>query len=101
MRGGVGHAPTAARRAEAAALAGEGHELVLSAARAVHARKAVSQDAAVEVAAELALDEAWEPGATAFVGVREEGLEVLAQDAVEDACFGLSAFSRAARPSFP
>lgn len=49
----------------------------------------------------MPLDEARKPEATAFVGMREEGREVLAQDAVEDAAFGLSALSHVARPSSP
>ena len=67
----------------------------------MYARKAVSQDAAVEVAPELAADEAGEPGATAFVRARKEGLEVLAQDAVEHAPFGLPTLARVARPALP
>lgn len=101
VRGGVGHAPSAARRAEAAPLAREGDQLVLAATRAVHAREAEGQDAAVEVAAELAPDEAREPGAAALLGAREEGREMLAQDAVQDARLWLTALPRAVCPSLP
>lgn len=58
-------------------------------------------ESAVGVPAELALDEARESGATAFVGAREEGSEVLAQDAEEYAPFRLAALACLARPSLP
>jgi len=49
VRGGVDHATSPAGRTEAAALAREGDELVAQAARAVHAREAVGEQAAFEV----------------------------------------------------
>ena len=57
--GGVGHAPAAARGAEASALAGEGDQLTLAPLAAAQDREASLQHAAVEVAPELA---AHEPG---------------------------------------
>lgn len=90
MRGGVGHAPTAARRAEAAAFAREGDQLVLAALRATQAREAVRQDAAREGALELAGHEAGQAGAVLFVRAHQEGREVLAQHLVQRAALGLA-----------
>jgi hypothetical protein len=84
VRGRVGHAPPAARRAEAAALAGERDDPVESALVAVHADEALGEDAAAEESPELALDEA---GHRALAGLRagEEGLEFRLDHAVQDA----------------
>jgi hypothetical protein len=67
----------------------------------MHAREAVGQDAAIEVAAQLALDEARETGAALFLGARDQGREVFAQDAVENAPLRLSTLARTARPLSP
>jgi hypothetical protein len=53
MRGGVGHAAAAARRAEPAALAGGGDERILAAARAVDPGEAVGEDLAAEKGEQL------------------------------------------------
>ena len=84
-----GHAPAAAARAEAAALAREGHEPLEGAIAAAHAGEAAGEDPAAEEVTELALDEVGEPGAlpTGDRGL-EERLEVIADEAVEDAAFG-------------
>ena len=90
VRGRVGHAPAAAGRAEAAALAGEGDDAVEAAVVAVHAHEAVGEDAAAEEAAELALDEA-RHRALARLRAGQEGLELALDDAVEDALLGAAA----------
>ncbi len=80
VRGGVGHAPAAAGGAEAAAFAGKRYEFVAQAARAVHAREAVGEQAALEVAAQLALDETRQAVAgIGSTGALEEGLDVREQ----------------------
>jgi hypothetical protein len=58
VRSGVGHPATAARRAEAAALAREGDDAIEAAAVAVYADEAVREDPAAEEGAKLARDEA-------------------------------------------
>ena len=91
VRGGVGHAPAAARGAETAALATERYELVAQAARAVDAREAVGEQAALEMAAQLALDETWQDrvriGSSRSL---DEGLNVGEQHAVQGAALGLA-----------
>ena len=83
------HPPAAAARAEAAALAREGYQPLEGAVPAAHAGEAAGEDPAAEEAAELALYEGREPGALATGDRRlEEGLEVIADEAVEDAAFG-------------
>jgi len=93
MGGGVGHAPGGARRADAAALAGEGHELLVGAAGAADADEAAPQQAAFEEALELALDEAGIAGAVlgALAGVGEKLLEVVRDDLVEGGLGGFAA----------
>jgi hypothetical protein len=91
MRRRVGHPPAAARRAEAASLAREGDEAITATVVAVHAEEAVREDAAVEVGAELALDE---PGyrRARLACTTEKGLELFADDAVEERLLRLVAF---------
>jgi hypothetical protein len=89
--GGVGHAPAGAARAEAAALAREGHEQVAAARVAMAAREAIREDATAQVLAEFALDVARQRRGVRLARVREEGLERLAHHAVED---GLGRLSR-------
>jgi hypothetical protein len=83
MRGGVGHPAAAARRVEAAALAREGDDAVEPAAVAVRAYEAIGKDSAAQEGAKLALDEAghWP---LACGSARQERLELLLHDAVED-----------------
>jgi hypothetical protein len=70
--------PTAARWAEAAPLAREGHEEISSAGEAVEATESVGQDTAGQVAAQLALDVAREAAVTCVrVRASQEGLQVL------------------------
>ena len=77
-----------AGRADATALAREGHETFATAGIAAHAHEAVGEDAAAEVGAELALDEARD-GAIPLAGAREEGLELRTHDVVEHARLAL------------
>ena len=56
VRGRLGHAPGAARGTDPAALAGEGDQKVMPAARAARPGEAVGQNAAGQVLAELPLD---------------------------------------------
>jgi len=80
----VGHAPPAARGAEAAALAGEGDQQLGVAFVAAEAGETAREDAAREELAELTLDEERQAVAGGS-RVGEEALEMLAKDAVEDA----------------
>jgi hypothetical protein len=92
VRGGVGHTPAAAGGAEAAAFASKRDELIAHAARAVHAREAVGEQAALEVAAQLALDEARQAVARiGSTGALEKGLEVGEQRLMQHAALGLAA----------
>ena len=77
--GGLDHAPGIARRADAAALAGEGHQEVVATLGTAGAGEAVGQDAALEIASEFALHVAGYrvPIAVAFARQREVGLQVL------------------------
>lgn len=63
----------------------------MAAGVAVHAREAVGEHAALEIGAYLALDEARD-GRPRRSGALEEGLEVLAHDAVEERLLGLVTF---------
>ncbi|MFZ1058261.1 MAG: hypothetical protein WAP47_03600 [Candidatus Rokuibacteriota bacterium] len=89
--GALGHAPTAAARAEATALAGEGDQPLQGAGVAPEPREAVGEDAAGEELAELLLDEAGQAGAVGALGrCAEKGLQVGADDGVEDAALGVA-----------
>jgi hypothetical protein len=57
VRRGVGHPAAATGRAEAAPLAREGHQAIVTALIAAQAEEAVGQDAAALEGAELLLDE--------------------------------------------
>jgi hypothetical protein len=83
VRRGVGHAATATRRAEAAALARERHEAVVATVVAVQAQEAVGEDAAAQEGADLLLDEVRR---RPLAGSRpsQERLELLAHDAVQE-----------------
>lgn len=84
VRGRICHAPAAARRAEAAAFAGEGDDPVESAAVAMHPHESVGEDPAAQEAPELALDEPWHR-ALAGQCLGEKGLELRLDRAVEHA----------------
>ena len=87
MRRGVGHAAAAARGTEAAALARERHQTVVAALVAAQAQEAVREDSAAQEGAELLLDEV-RRGPFAHPRAREEGLELLAEDAMHQGVFG-------------
>ena len=91
VHGRLRRAPAAAGRTGPAPLAGEGHQLVSAAARAVHAREAAREDPAVEVGVELAPHESRQPLPFSLVRAREEGLEVAREHPVEDSVLRLSA----------
>jgi hypothetical protein len=56
MRGGLGHVAAVAGRADAAALAGEGDDKPVAAARAPGTGESEAEDAALEIVAEFVLD---------------------------------------------
>lgn len=89
VRGRVRHATPHAAGAEAAALAAEGDQDVVSAVGTGDACEAVGEDAAVEEGSELAGDEGGEAGVGAGeLGAVQEGGEVLLEDAVEVGVLG-------------
>jgi hypothetical protein len=91
-RGDVIHSPTGTRGADRLCFAGERDQLALSAARALNAQKAPRQDAAVEIAAELALDMGGISGARlASPGLGKQCLGVLAYHLVEHGLVGPAA----------
>jgi len=87
MRGGLRHVPAVAGRADAAALAGEGHDEPLAAAGAQRAGEAEAEQPALEIAAELLLDVP-RHGPLAAVAPLEPALEVLRDDSVERRLLG-------------
>jgi hypothetical protein len=87
VRGGVGHAPAAAGRAETTPLTRERDEAIVAAGMAVEPQETVSKDPAPEVRAQLLLDEAGR-GAIAFTCAREEGLDFLTDDRVQRSLLG-------------
>jgi hypothetical protein len=84
-----GHAVASAARAKAPAFAGERNKTIGAAARTPKACKAMREHAAANESLKFALHE---QGGAALVltsiELREEGLEVLADDAVEDPLLG-------------
>jgi hypothetical protein len=86
----VGHAATAARWTEPAALAAEGDEPVVAAGVAVNADESVGQHAAFEIRADLPLDEAGD-GRPFRSRAGEEGDELRADDFVQESLLGLVA----------
>jgi len=89
--GRIGHAPSAARRTQGPAFTGEGQKTVTAAAVAVQSKKTVSENSAVQIGAEFALDEAGHGRAIAPRS-GEEGLELLPDDFVKERLLGLVAF---------
>ena len=71
------HAPGAARRTEAATLAGQGKQLVAPVVAAAQSQKAVGQDAAFEEGVELVLHELRQVGAGCRLCLLEKGGGVL------------------------
>jgi hypothetical protein len=89
MRRTLGHTAAAATRAKASTLAGERDQAIGAASRTPKPGKAVRQHAAANEALKLALHE--QRGAALFVmsvELPEEGLEVLADDAVKHPMLG-------------
>ena len=87
MRCRVGHAAATAGGAEAAAFTRKGHESVIATGVAANANEATFEHSAGEVGAELTLHEAGH-GVIALSCSREERLELLTNDGVEDALLG-------------
>jgi hypothetical protein len=85
-RGGsrVGHASARTARADSAPLTRKGDQQIVATPVAVAASESVGKDAASQIAAELLFDVAREWPHVAFPRVGEEGLEVIAHDAVQD-----------------
>jgi hypothetical protein len=79
MRSGVVHAPRVARWADGAPSTGERDQPIVTAVVAAHPGEAVREDAAVEVARELSLDERGEAVTVKIfcASPSEEGLEVI------------------------
>jgi len=88
--GGLGHAAGATRRPQAAALAGERDQDIVTAGVAVRAGEPSGQDPALEIGAQLALDVAGERRSVGVVlaPVCQPGLEVLLRGPVEHAALG-------------
>jgi hypothetical protein len=84
VRGGVRPAASSAARADAAALATEGDEEIPTAVVAMESQEAVGEEAAGEVIAERLLDVARQTARVVLAGMIEEGLEIVADDRVED-----------------
>jgi hypothetical protein len=91
LRGGVGHAPADARRTERATLAGHGHHLLSATVSAADPDQAPAQNATVQIASKLALDERGIAGSAASFGLCEEGLQVLLYDLVQGCVLWISA----------
>ena len=91
IRRTLGHAATAAPRAEAAALARKGHEAVQSARGAPEAGEAAGQTATPKEVAELLLDKSREPfPVTNRCRVRAKRLEMVPHDLLKDARRGIA-----------
>jgi len=88
-RGALGHAPAAAARAEATALAGEGHQPLEGAVATAEAREAVCQDAAREEVSELLLHECRHGVAIGVLRRHlQERLQMLVDHAVQHTVLG-------------
>jgi len=89
--GGIRHPPTSTRRTESPAFAREGDEPIVTAGVAVDAKESVGEDAAREIAADLAFHEASD-GRPRRSRACEEGLELVADDLMEKRLLGLVTF---------
>jgi hypothetical protein len=91
-----GHAAAATARTEASALARERHETLERAVCTPEPREAMGQDPAREELAEFLLDEARQAVSVAPVGgLPQEGLQMFADDGVEDRVLGVARLIRA------
>ena len=88
VRGGVVHASARARGADRPALAGEGHQVLEAAPGTLHAGEAVFEQAAGQIALELALDETGQT--TRLLGAFDKGRPVLPEYAVKRRMLGLA-----------
>jgi hypothetical protein len=82
-RRGVGGPTVEATWAELS-LAGEGQESLVTAPRATQPREPMAEQSTLEVTAELPLDEAWVSVPVGESGLLQEGLQMLADDLMED-----------------
>jgi len=89
--GCVRHPPTAAGRAESSTLARKGNETIVSAGVAMHPQKSMRENPALEISADLSLDESGNRRALPS-RASQEGLELFADDFVEKCLFGFVAF---------
>ena len=80
--GGIGHSAPTTRGAEPSAFARKSQQPVVAAGIAVQSEKASSEDSAVEVGAQFALDEVGDRRAL-FARIGKEGLEILSDNLVE------------------
>ncbi len=87
----IRHSPTATGRAEPTPLAGEGDEPIVSAPVAVDTQKSTSEDPALEIGADLFLDEPCD-GRTLLPRPSQEGFELFTNDLVQKRLFRLVAF---------
>lgn len=86
---GLGQAPGVARGADGAAFTGEGLQEVVSALIATRSRQTVGQDAALQIAAQLALGVGRGPLFFSVVAAQsKEGFEVVLHRPVERCCGG-------------
>lgn len=92
MRRRLDHAPCIARRAHPVSLAGEGDEEVVPAVNATSRRELMGKDAALQVAAKLALDMArdWVAVLAPVASEWEPGREVGLHGAIEQRAIGPS-----------
>jgi hypothetical protein len=102
MRRPFGHLASTAPGEEAATLAREGHETILSACGAPKEGEATGRPSTAQEVAELLLDKSRKPLAVPQRrGVRTEGLEIVLHDPVQEGRCGMARFVRARwrRPS--
>ena len=91
MRRHVGHPAIGTRGADAAPLAAEGEESLLSAVLAPDPREPEGEDAAGEISPKFGLHPGCEPIEFTLVRHREEGLEMVLHDFLEAGGLGASA----------
>jgi|GEM_PF-2377397 len=96
VRSGLGHSARVARWADTAALAGEGHQIVVPTVIATCPGKAVGKDAAFQILAKSLLDIRWR-GVVVTLAVElsgtcelKPGLKVLGHRAVQQGAFGVA-----------
>jgi len=90
MRGGLHHAAGGAGRTDAPAFAGVGDQEIVPAVGAARPRKTVSEDAALEVAAEFSLGYRRSDSPGAVILKRQPGRQVRLHGAIEQRALGLA-----------